>query len=219
MNLIKSFEFFHPSKMQGPVHIIGCGSVGSTLADMLVRCGLTNIHLWDMDVVEDKNIVNQHFFAAQVGMKKTDAVRDNILAVNPECKLTPHDGWNGERLEGYVMLAVDNIDLRRDIVKKCQLSGDVMCIIDIRTRLTEAQCYGCDCDKPGEYKVLLDSMDFTHEEAAANNEVTACGVTLGVCTTVHMVCAAAVQQLRNYVEEGTIKRYIYVNINGDAYAV
>ena len=41
MDLSKSYEFFQPEKYDGRIHIIGCGSVGSTLAENLARCGVT----------------------------------------------------------------------------------------------------------------------------------------------------------------------------------
>ena len=37
MDLSKSYDFFQPSMTDGRIHIIGCGSVGSALAELLVR--------------------------------------------------------------------------------------------------------------------------------------------------------------------------------------
>ena len=51
MDLSKSYEYFQPEKVDARIHIVGCGSVGATIAENLVRLGLTNIALWDMDVV------------------------------------------------------------------------------------------------------------------------------------------------------------------------
>ena len=41
MDLSKSYEFFRPESVDGRIHIIGCGSVGSSLAELMVRSGLT----------------------------------------------------------------------------------------------------------------------------------------------------------------------------------
>lgn len=46
---------------------IGCGSVGSNIAQTLARCGVTNMTLWDFDDVETKNIVNQDYFEDDIG--------------------------------------------------------------------------------------------------------------------------------------------------------
>lgn len=61
MDLSKIEMVFDPASVKGRIHIIGCGSVGSTVAELLARYGLTKFTLWDMDFVEPKNIVNQMF--------------------------------------------------------------------------------------------------------------------------------------------------------------
>lgn len=40
---------------QGKIGIVGCGSLGSTIADQLARSGYTNITLWDSDCLEAHN--------------------------------------------------------------------------------------------------------------------------------------------------------------------
>ena len=37
MDLSKSYDYFQPEKQDDRIHIIGCGSVGSTVASMLAR--------------------------------------------------------------------------------------------------------------------------------------------------------------------------------------
>ena len=37
-------------------HILGCGAIGSSAANQLVRAGATNFLLYDMDVVATENI-------------------------------------------------------------------------------------------------------------------------------------------------------------------
>ena len=61
MDLSKSYEFFKPEMCEERIHIIGCGSVGSTVAENIARFGLTKITLYDFDYVEQHNIANQMF--------------------------------------------------------------------------------------------------------------------------------------------------------------
>ena len=49
MNLSKLEMVFNPDDISGQIHIIGCGSVGSTVAELLARYGLKNFTLWDME--------------------------------------------------------------------------------------------------------------------------------------------------------------------------
>lgn len=84
MDLSKSFEFFDPQKCGHRIHIIGCGAVGSTVAELLVRAGLTKISLYDSDIVEPHNIANQIYTEQDINIKKTYALQSNLLRINPE---------------------------------------------------------------------------------------------------------------------------------------
>ena len=86
MDLSKSYEYFQPEKVDARIHMIGCGSVGATIAENLVRLGLTNIDLWDMDVVNPHNLANQIFRQQDVGRSKVESLADILFELNPEVK-------------------------------------------------------------------------------------------------------------------------------------
>jgi hypothetical protein len=44
MNLVKSQDYFNPLDVKQRCHIIGCGSVGSTIAELLTRLGIKRFH-------------------------------------------------------------------------------------------------------------------------------------------------------------------------------
>lgn len=202
MNLIKSFEYFDPTRVKERIHIIGCGSVGSTIAENLARLGLENFVLYDFDVVESHNLVNQMFNLDDVGVAKVEATKNLIVKINPEAE--PHikmfpEGWNNHRLDGYVFLCVDNIDLRREICAKNKGNPLIKCVFDFRTALESAQHYAAEWQDLRQVINMLKSMDFSHEEAKAVTPVSACGVALGVAPTVRMVCTVGVCNFMNYV--------------------
>ena len=60
-------------------------------------------------------------------------------------------------------------------------------------------------------KDFLASMQFSHEEAAAETPVSACGVTLGVATTVRLVCALGVNNYINFVKGKGIKKLMIID--------
>lgn len=212
MNLSKSLEFFNPAKVAGRVHIIGCGSVGSTLAENLARCGVTKFGFWDFDAVEPHNIVNQMFTEDHVGKLKGEALTEIVRAVNPEIDAELHPGgWNGEILSGYVFLAVDSIEIRRDFVEKHMNSPYVKAVFDIRTLLESAQHYAADWKNSAQKQKLLKTMQFSHEEAAEETPVSACGITLGVATTVRLVCALAVNNFIRFVKGDGLKTFVMID--------
>ena len=64
--------------------LFGVGGLGSNAAMMLARAGAGKLTLIDFDIVELSNLNRQYYFLDQVGMTKVDALRDNLLRVNPE---------------------------------------------------------------------------------------------------------------------------------------
>lgn len=214
MDLSKSYEFFSPEKYDGKIHIVGCGSVGSTIAENLARCGVKKMVLWDFDVVEQHNIVNQMFRQQDVGKSKVEALKDILCDINPEISSTVElqpKGWQGKLMSGYIFLCVDNIELRKKIVEQHMDSPYVKAVFDFRTLLESAQHYAADWSNRKMKQTLLDSMQFTHEEATAETPVSACGVTLGVATTVRLVCALGVNNFINFVKGNGIKKFVMID--------
>jgi sulfur carrier protein ThiS adenylyltransferase len=66
------------------VGIAGAGGLGSNCAAALARSGVGTIVISDNDVVEKSNISRQYYFIDQVGIMKTDAIRENLLRINPD---------------------------------------------------------------------------------------------------------------------------------------
>ena len=73
------------------VGIAGCGGLGSNCAVALARIGLGCIVIADFDLVSQSNLNRQYYFLDQVGMKKTVALRENILRINPDIIIDAHD--------------------------------------------------------------------------------------------------------------------------------
>ena len=87
MDLRKSYEFFRPEMLgTSRVHIIGCGAVGSTIAENLCRFGVTQMTLWDFDTVEAHNVANQMFRGVDIGKLKVDALAEMLTEINPDIK-------------------------------------------------------------------------------------------------------------------------------------
>ena len=64
--------------------IAGAGGLGSNLAIMLARAGVGRLLICDFDVVTEANLNRQAYFLEQVGMRKVDALKENIKRINPE---------------------------------------------------------------------------------------------------------------------------------------
>lgn len=214
MDLRKSYDFFKPDELNGRVHIIGCGAVGSTVAENLCRFGITKMTLWDFDTVEAHNVANQMFRNIDIGKPKVEALASYLAEINPEIKsdlkLMP-DGWRGQRLSGYVFLAVDSIDLRREIAEKFKGSPYVKAMFDFRMALLDGQHYAADWSDSKMVEDFLATMQFTHEEAHAEETLSACNIPMSVCPTVRTVVAYGVSNFINFVKNGALKKMILSN--------
>lgn len=204
MDLSKSFEYFDPSNVNGKIHIIGCGSVGSTLAEMLARLGIRDFVLYDFDTVEAHNLANQMFRHTDIGKMKVEATKELIISINPEAApcITMHpEGYTNQRLNGYVFLCVDNIDLRREICEKNRMNRAIKAVFDFRTRLEDAQHFAADWSNIRQIDAMIATMQFSHEEAHDATPKTACGTELGVVPTVRMVCTVGVSNFINVIRK------------------
>lgn len=211
MDLSKSYDFFKPEMCKQRIHIIGCGAIGSTVAENLARFGLTKISLYDFDVVEAHNIANQMFTQEDIGKLKVSAVAENLRKINPEIVgdlRIIEKGYVGQKLSGYVFLCVDNIDLRREIAKSCVGNTFVKAMFDFRMRLTDAQHYAADWSDSKMVEAFLNSMEFSHEEAKNETPVSACNITLSVVPTVRTIVALGVSNFINFAKGESIKKLI-----------
>ena len=72
------------------VAICGLGGLGSNIAVSLARAGVGKLILIDFDRVDITNLHRQQYKANQIGMNKTDALRDNLLEIAPYVALETH---------------------------------------------------------------------------------------------------------------------------------
>ena len=72
------------------VAICGLGGLGSNIAISLARVGVGHLILIDFDTVDVTNLHRQQYKISQVGMPKTDALKENLLEINPFIKIETH---------------------------------------------------------------------------------------------------------------------------------
>jgi sulfur carrier protein ThiS adenylyltransferase len=76
---------------ESSVGIAGLGGLGSNVAIALARSGVGRLILVDFDVVEESNLNRQAYSVDQVGMRKTEALTQNIARANPAVNVTAID--------------------------------------------------------------------------------------------------------------------------------
>lgn len=208
-------EFFDYTEYDATISLIGCGSVGSAVAEQLARMGFSNIHLYDFDTVDAHNITNQTFNAEDIGKLKVDCCAQHMREINPDINLVTHDKGLQEPYitNGIIILAVDNIELRKTMVEANKYNPNVEGFMDFRMRLTDAQLYMADAKDPKQMENFLGSMDFTHDEALDSTPVSACGVQLSVIYTVKGIVSFGMANLVKFMQKSDYKKMLMVDMD------
>lgn len=107
------------------IGVAGAGGLGSNVVMNLARTGFKHFTIADFDRVEYKNLNRQFFFANQIGQTKTEALKNNILLINPDiiieqkcCRI------NKENIDeifcacDIVVEAFDDIECKKMLIEK-----------------------------------------------------------------------------------------------------
>ncbi|RNE99196.1 putative NAD/FAD dependent dehydrogenase [Trypanosoma rangeli] len=86
MGVVDNYEAIR----QKSIAIIGAGGVGSVVAEMLTRCGITKILLFDYDKVELANMNRLFYRPEQQGMTKVKAAKQTLESINPDTEIVPY---------------------------------------------------------------------------------------------------------------------------------
>ncbi len=102
---------------QSRVLIVGCGALGTHLADALVRAGVGELVLVDRDIVEWSNLQRQVLFSeadAKAGTPKAIAAATRLREANSEVRILPHVADCSaaflDELPGTLSLVLDGTD-------------------------------------------------------------------------------------------------------------
>nr|CAG4640912.1 EOG090X07G2 [Eulimnadia texana] len=73
------------------VAVVGVGGVGSVTAEMLTRCGIGKLILFDYDKVELANMNRLFFQPHQSGLSKVEAAANTLSFINPDVQFETHN--------------------------------------------------------------------------------------------------------------------------------
>lgn len=138
MGIVKEYERIRDKS----VAVVGVGGVGSVTADMLTRCGIGKLILFDYDKVELANMNRLFFTPDQAGLSKVDAAAKTLTFINPDVRIETHN-YNITTVESFdkflntiqtggvppntpvdlVLSCVDNFEARMAINTACNELG------------------------------------------------------------------------------------------------
>ena len=107
------------------VGIAGAGGLGSNCAMHLVRAGVNHLTVVDFDIVNESNLNRQFFFRDQLGLKKVEALKENLLRIDP----------------GADICAVDmrlDASSAREIFADCDVVVEAFDVVDAKVMLVSS---------------------------------------------------------------------------------
>lgn len=86
MGVVKEYERIRDLS----ILIVGLGGIGSVAAEMLTRCGIGKLLLFDYDTVELANMNRLFFRPEQAGQTKSAAAKETLEKINPDVFIEEH---------------------------------------------------------------------------------------------------------------------------------
>lgn len=206
MDYSRQLVLLDPQKIgKKSVSIIGAGATGSYVALQLAQMGWGNtplnqgiIKVWDGDIVEEHNLVNQAYDRSHIGMPKVMALADVVMR---KCgfAIETHNEMVKSQQEvksTYVFLLTDTMSSRSEIFKNClQFSFATDLVIETRMGIDKGRIYAFDPNNPVEVEQWKKTL-YTDDQA----ETSACGASASIIPTVYNISSKAVWRLIHHFD-------------------
>ncbi|XP_049995477.1 ubiquitin-like modifier-activating enzyme 5 isoform X1 [Alexandromys fortis] len=189
------------------VAIVGVGGVGSVTAEMLTRCGIGKLLLFDYDKVELANMNRLFFQPHQAGLSKVEAAEHTLRNINPDVAFEVHN-YNITTVEHFehfmsrisnggledgkpvdlVLSCVDNFEARMAINTACNELGQTWMESGVSENAVsghiqlmipgESACFAC--APPLVVAANIDEKTLKREGVCAASLPTTMGVVAGI---------------------------------------
>lgn len=115
MNYLRQLDLVAPEQLGTPIHIVGCGGIGSAAALALAKMGCARLLLYDDDHVDEHNLPSQFYRRRDLGRAKVDALKDVLEELAPAEVTAVAERVEAQALSGVVLCAVDSMAARQRI--------------------------------------------------------------------------------------------------------
>uniref|UniRef100_A0A8C9W0I5 Ubiquitin-like modifier-activating enzyme 5 n=1 Tax=Scleropages formosus TaxID=113540 RepID=A0A8C9W0I5_SCLFO len=215
------------------VAVVGVGGVGSVTAEMLTRCGIGKLLLFDYDKVELANMNRLFFQPHQAGLSKVEAAERTLRNINPDVVFETHN-YNITTVDNFtrfmdrishgglqegapvdlVLSCVDNFEARMAINTACNELGQIWMESGVSENAVsghiqliipgETACFAC--APPLVVAANIDEKTLKREGVCAASLPTTMGVVAG------LLVQNVLKYLLNF---GTVSRYLGYNAMQD----
>ena len=163
MDLWRQTGIIDPSILgDAKVTLIGAGGIGSPTGINMGKMGIGTLLVYDGDKIEPHNMPNQMYMLEDNGKNKAVALQENIGRYSDMTKVIPKsEMYDGQPLQGVVISAVDDMDVRKMIFTHVKQQKPVG-YVEARMGAEFMRIYTLN---PNEDCSWYDSQLYTNEEA------------------------------------------------------
>jgi len=165
MEFLRQLDLVNPETLDLPIHLIGCGGIGSFAALALSKMGAQQLHLYDPDGIEEHNLPNQLFRLRDVGRPKVEALREILEEFAGAPVEVMSIEVEAQRMTGIVIAAVDTMRARKAIWQRSiRYRAGVVRYLDARMGAEVARIYAVNPTDPDDVR-LYEKTLYSDEEA------------------------------------------------------
>ncbi len=167
MEFLRQLDLLSPETLDLPIHLIGCGGIGSFTALVLSKMGVQHLHLYDPDGIEEHNLPNQLFRLRDLGRFKVEALQEILqeFAGTP-VQVQPVE-VEAQRMTGVVISGVDSMRARKAIwLRSIRYRAGVLRYLDARMGAEVARIYAVNPTDPGDIRFYEKTL-YDDKEAEA----------------------------------------------------
>lgn len=209
MDQLRTGDIFKADRLRNrPVRIYGCGALGSAVALLLAKLGVTLI-LIDDDVIESHNIPNQLLFGINdIGKHKAVVLArklEELTGIEHEVQLEKF--VSGEIGPEHAFVCVDSMTARRAIASA--LADSRSLLIEGRMGATDFSSYCIARNRLPDMREYYRSI-YSDDEAVVDRA--ACGSIMSIGATATMLASTMVWQFMDAVMERPFPNTIQGNV-------
>lgn len=140
--------------------IVGCGAIGSHVAETFGKIGIRELVVYDFDTVETHNLPNQGYRLTDLGRMKSTALKDRLeeaIGIDVDARVGAVDE-NTVYTTPVVISAVDSMSARMKIWEGVRKSDEVKVFIDGRMGALYGQAYMVRMNREAEVDAYSNSL-------------------------------------------------------------
>jgi len=215
---LRQLELVTLDQLQTSVTVIGAGGIGSSVILGIAKLGIPELYVWDHDTLEEHNESSQMLPVRELnGMMNYNKAKVTLAAqlvyqmVSDVNVYTYAASWTKELafISPIVVMAVDSMEVRKEIMDAAVNDLDVKYVIDGRMGAEAGRIYTIDLadDKAIEYWYASWQSDDSLPDAPCMARATIyCSMLFGGLIT---------SQVKKIITKKTFKRGMYFDTNYD----